>query len=129
MSKVSEKIIKSEYIQKLASSEKDLLILMSIGFAFSSLLAGLGLLLPIGIWFIKKDELEKINTQGKEFLNYSFLLMFLTLIVLVISFYTSGLVTAIIVPIYSIAISILGIQRALKGEVIPYPSKLYKPIK
>ncbi|WP_372656176.1 DUF4870 domain-containing protein, partial [Halobacteriovorax sp.] len=85
--------------------------------------------LPIGIWFIKKDEFEKINIQGKEFLNYSFLLIFSTLIALVISFYTSGLVVALIVPIYSITISILGIQRALKGEVIPYPSKLYKPIK
>ena len=80
-----------------------------------------GLVAPIVIWQLKKDELPGIDAHGKNVLNWilSELIYFMVSVLLVFVFI--GIPLLIALGICGIVFAILGAIKANNGEVWKYP--------
>ena len=89
----------------------------------SSLVTGVGLLGPLVVWLIKKEESPFVDDQGKEALNFQINLLIHVIVLVVISLATCGFGALLFIPWvpYALAMPIIGGVRAHKGERYRYP--------
>ena len=84
--------------------------------------AGAGLILPIVLWQIKKDESEIINRHGRNVANWIITETILLVISFILTFSCGiGVIPLILVAVAGIIFPIIGASKAGKGELWRYP--------
>ena len=84
----------------------------------------LGLIGPLIIWLIKKDQSQFVDDQGKESLNFQIMLMIGYVIGSVSSVVCIGFLIIPAVWIFGIIFSIIGALKAKDGIAYRYPFNL-----
>jgi hypothetical protein len=98
-------------------------------FLHLSLLAGwavpvAGLLAPILIWQLKKEEFPVLEEHGKVVLNWVFSLFLYSLISAILVFVFVGIFLLIAIGVLSIVFPIIGGLKANEGVLWRYPLSL-----
>ena len=84
----------------------------------------LGVIGPLLIWLIKKDDHPFIDDQGKESLNFQITILIAVLVCGVLLCAGIGFVLLPIVAIYNIVFIIIAAIKANEGEDFRYPITL-----
>ena len=85
---------------------------------------------PLIIWLIKKDTMAFASDQAKEALNFNITLLIISIVLVLVTFFTLGLGIFITLPLgvlIGIAWLVLTIMAAIKannGEAYRYPFTL-----
>jgi uncharacterized protein len=92
------------------------------------LLALSGFLVPFGsiigpliIWLIKKDEMEFVNDQGKESINFQLTMLIAFIISAILMLILIGFVLMIILAIFDVVVIIIASIKANDGIRYRYP--------
>jgi uncharacterized Tic20 family protein len=83
--------------------------------------AGLGIVLPIILWQIKKDQLPGIDAHGKMVTNFVISLVIYTIVSALLLLVIIGFVLLPAVAIIGIIFPIIGGIKANNGELWKYP--------
>ena len=93
-----------------------------------------GIVIPIVMWYVNKDEYVEVDQHGKRIMNWIISSLIYTLIALSIflfsiateSFLSISISVLLLVAlaICSIVFTILGSTRSFKGEVYKYPMSI-----
>ena len=91
-----------------------------------SLLANLvlppaGLIVPIVIWQLKKDELPGIDAHGKNAVNWIISLVIYLAVSFVLAFVIIGFLLLLVLGVLSVVFPIIAAIKANNGEVWKYP--------
>jgi uncharacterized Tic20 family protein len=90
----------------------------------------IGLLGPLIIWLVKKDESPAIAAHGKETVNFQIWILILSIILLIGTVLTCGLGIVIALPafiilsVYGLVMNIVGALKAADGKLFRYPLTL-----
>ena len=91
----------------------------------SVLLAGpvpvLGLIAPIVIWQIKKEEFPELDAHGKEVLNFIISMLIYSVVAGILVFAIIGIFLLIALGLIAIIFPIIGGIKANNGELWHYP--------
>ena len=95
-------------------------------FIHFSLLAGFavpgaGLILPVVLWQIKKDEFPEVDVHGKLVVNWIISLLIYSVICFLLCFLFIGFFLLPLLAIASVIFAIVGGIKANNGEVWEYP--------
>ena len=91
---------------------------------FTYLLPLAGLIVPLILWQVKKDESAIIDRHGKIVMNWIFTELLLLLIIAPLCFILIGFPLLFIVGVAGIVFPIIGAIKAGNGEVWPYPCSI-----
>jgi uncharacterized Tic20 family protein len=80
-----------------------------------------GILGPLVVWLVKKDEFPVVDDQGKESLNFQITMVIAAAVAGVLILVAIGTVLLAAVGIYDIVMVIVASMRANKGERYRYP--------
>jgi uncharacterized Tic20 family protein len=80
-----------------------------------------GIVLPVVIWQIKKDELPGMDAHGKNALNWIISELIYLVIAIVLTFVLIGIPLLAALCIAGIAFPIVAAVKANNGEVWKYP--------
>lgn len=80
-----------------------------------------GILGPLVVWLIKKDEHPYIDQQGKEALNFQVSILLYTLAALALTLLVVGLILLPAIIIFDVVMVIVAAIRSNKGEDFRYP--------
>jgi uncharacterized Tic20 family protein len=80
-----------------------------------------GLLLPIILWQIKKDQYPFVDVHGKIVVNWIISLVIYAAICAVLIFVVIGIVGFVLLGVLTIIFPIIGGIKANQGEVWEYP--------
>ena len=83
-----------------------------------------GLIVPIVLWQIKKDEFPGIDRHGRIVANWVFTEILFSIIFVVLIFVIIGLPLLIALGIVGIIYPIIGAVKASNGETWPYPCSI-----
>ncbi len=94
-----------------------------------SLLAGFvvpfaGLIAPIVIWQLKKEQMPEIDAHGKMVLNFIISMLIYSAVCFLLAFVLIGIVLGVGVFIMGIVFPIVGGIKANSGELWNYPLTL-----
>lgn len=93
--------------------------------AFAGLIVPLGgILAPLIIWLIKKDEMPFVNDQGKESINFQITLFVAAIICMILMFVGIGFLLIVALAIYGVIMIIIACIRANEGTYYRYPYAL-----
>lgn len=93
--------------------------------AFAGLIVPLGgILAPLIIWLIKKDEMPFVNDQGKESINFQITLFVAAIICMILMFIGIGFLLIVALAIYGVIMIIIASIRANEGTYYRYPYAL-----
>lgn len=85
------------------------------------LFSGMGLLGPLIIYLIKKDEDPVVGAHAKEALNFQLSVLIYGVISLILVIVLVGLLLLAILVVLAIVFPIIGAVRASNGELWRYP--------
>jgi uncharacterized protein len=80
-----------------------------------------GIMAPLIIWSMKKEEHPFLDDQGKESLNFQISLIIYSFITIVLCFLIVGFLLLPILAIYSMVMPLIAGLAASKGEHYRYP--------
>lgn len=80
-----------------------------------------GVLGPLAVWLIKKDEYPLVDDQGKEALNFQISILIYTVVSAVLILAIIGIPLLIAVTIFDIVVTIIAAIKANGGEFYRYP--------
>ncbi len=90
-----------------------------------------GIVIPIVMWYVNKDEYVEVDQHGKRIMNWIISSLIYTLITLSIFlfsiatqsfiFISTGVLLLVVLVVCSIVFTILGSIRSFKGEIYTYP--------
>lgn len=80
-----------------------------------------GIIAPIAIWLIKKDQMPIVNEHGKIVMNWMISALVYALICFLLTFVVIGIFLFFVLGILCILFPIVGAIKAASGEVWPYP--------
>jgi uncharacterized protein len=83
----------------------------------------LGIIGPLLIWLLKKEQSKFVDDQGKEAVNFQIVMLILHVVGAPISFFTCGAATGIIL-VLNLIFCIMGGLEANKGIAYRYPFNL-----
>ena len=83
-----------------------------------------GIVVPIILWQIKKDESELINEHGKNVVNWVVSEIIYMVISFILCFVIIGFVMLIVLVILAIIFPIIGAVKASNGETWHYPGAI-----
>ncbi|MCS3902114.1 putative Tic20 family protein [Methylohalomonas lacus] len=83
-----------------------------------------GIIAPLIIWLIKKDEMPFVNDQGKEAINFQITVFIAALICFVLMFVGIGFLLLFALAIYAIVMIIIATIKANEGSYYRYPHAL-----
>lgn len=83
-----------------------------------------GLIVPLILWQVKKDESAVIDRHGRIVMNWIFTEFILLLIIAPLCFILIGLPLLFILGVLGIVFPIIGAIKAGNGEVWPYPCSI-----
>lgn len=100
----------------MVSSEEKTLALLS-----HLLCIIVGVLAPLVIWLIKKDESAFVNEHAKESLNFQISMIIYSIIAGFLCFAVIGFVLLPLLGVFALIVIIIATVRASKGEHYEYP--------
>ena len=82
-----------------------------------------GIVGPLIIWLIKKDEMPFVDDQGKESINFQITMLIGSVVLTIIAVATCGfgLVLAPVLVVFVIVFPIVGAIKANAGQYYRYP--------
>ena len=93
-----------------------------------------GIVIPIVMWYVNKDEYVEVDLHGKRIMNWIISSLIYTLIALSIFlfsiatesfvFISIGILLLVALVVCSIVFIILGSTRSFKGEIYNYPMSI-----
>ncbi len=83
-----------------------------------------GLIAPIAIWQIKKDEMPILDEHGKVVANWILSSLIYWAVSALLLFVVIGIFMMIAMGIVSVVFPIIGAIKASSGEVWPYPMSI-----
>ena len=83
-----------------------------------------GIVGPLVVWLIKKDEMQRVDFAGKEAINFHLTMLIAAAISALLVFVIIGFFGLILVYIFSIIFPIVGAMKATNGEDYMYPFAL-----
>ena len=83
-----------------------------------------GLIVPIVLWQIKKDELPGVDRHGRIVANWIFTEIIFAIIFVILIFLIIGIPLLIALGIVGIIFPIVGAVKASEGEAWPYPCSI-----
>jgi uncharacterized Tic20 family protein len=83
-----------------------------------------GIIGPLVIWLIKKDEYPFVNDQGKESLNFQITMLIIFLACIPLCFVLIGIPLIIAAGIYSLVMVIIATVRSNDGQAYRYPFRI-----
>lgn len=90
--------------------------------AFSGFIIPFGNIIgPLVIWLIKKDEMEFVNDQGKESLNFQLTMLLAFIISAILMLVAIGVLLMAILAIFNIVMIIIASIKANDGIRYRYP--------
>ena len=104
-----------------SSSDNSYLLLMHLSQLSSLVVPIVGLIIPIVMWQVKKDENELIDRQGREITNWLIFWIIAFLVSTLLAFVIIGIPLLIVLPILAIVFPIIGAVKASNGEFYRYP--------
>lgn len=99
----------------------------AVGLHLSQLLStsGLGIVVPIAIWLMKKDEIPEVDAHGRVVMNWLLsALVYLVVAVPLILLLGLGLLILWALPILNLIFPIIGAIKAADGKVWKYPGTI-----
>ena len=84
-----------------------------------------GVIAPIVIWQVKKDQLERIDEHGKNVANFMISYFIYGVIGVLLCFVLIGIPIVAILGIAGIVFPIIGAVKASSGEVWEYPLSIH----
>ena len=102
--------------------DRQLLVVTHLSQLLTAITGFGGLIVPLIIWFTKKDENYQIDEQGKKIINFqlSLIVNFIICIPLILLF-GLGLLGFIILGVISVIFPIINAIKANNGENPTYP--------
>lgn len=91
-----------------------------LGFAFP----GLSILIPLGIWFMKRDESQYIEHHAREALNFQITIALVIVVWVALKLMLVGFLLLPLIPVAVIFVLVLMIRAAIKAgnsEYYCYP--------
>jgi uncharacterized protein len=98
-----------------------------LGALIVSFFSGMGFVVPLVIWLLRKDESDFVDDQGKEALNFQISLVILYLAMGLLTAVTCGFGVFLAIPvvivawIYALVVGIIASIRSYDGERYRYP--------
>ena len=93
-----------------------------------------GIVIPIVMWYVNKDEYVEVDQHGKRIMNWIISSLIYTLIAISIFlfsiatesflFISVGVLLLVALVVCSIVFTILGSTRSFKGEIYNYPMSI-----
>ena len=93
-----------------------------------------GIVVPIVMWYVNKDEYVEVDQHGKRIMNWIISSLIYTLIAISIFlfsiatesflFISVGVLLLVALVVCSIVFTILGSTRSFKGEIYNYPMSI-----
>jgi uncharacterized Tic20 family protein len=83
-----------------------------------------GIIAPIVLWQLKKDESEIINLHGKIVMNWLLTEFILLILAVMLCFVLIGFPLLLILTAVGIVFPIIGAVKASKGDIWPYPCSI-----
>ena len=80
-----------------------------------------GLIVPLVLWQMKKDQFPFVDTHGKIVMNWILSALIYFVICFITSFIVIGALGFIVLALVSIIFPIMGGIKASNGETWPYP--------
>ena len=103
-------------VPTLAGDDKVLIILSHL-----SLLLGVGFLLPLIVWLVKKNESPIVVDHARETLNFHLCVYIYGLIAFALCFALIGLALLPIIGVGAMVLSVVGAIKASDGILYRYP--------
>ena len=101
--------------------DRDLLFIMHLS-QLLSLISGIGgLVAPLIIWAIKKDEIINMDKQGKDVINFQLTLLIASIVSFILCFVLIGFILLPVILIIGIVIPIIQAINAKNGAPVSYP--------
>ena len=104
-----------------ASSVNNYLLLMHLSQLSMLVVPIVGLIVPIVMWQVKKDENELINRQGREITNWLIFLVIAWAVSALLAFFIIGIPLLVVLVVLAIVFPIIGAVKASSGEYYAYP--------
>lgn len=108
-------------VSNFAANENSWSMLMHLSQFLNFIIPLSGLIVPIVLWQVKKNESEFIDRNGKIITNWLISAMIYSVICLVMIFFLIGIPMLAALGIISIVFPILGAIKANNGEAWSYP--------
>ena len=91
---------------------------------FTYILPLAGLIVPLILWQVKKDESAIIDRHGRIVMNWILTEFILLLLIVPLCFILIGFALLFILSVLAIVFPIIGAIKAGNGEVWPYPCSI-----
>ena len=80
-----------------------------------------GLIAPIVIWQVKKDEMPELDAHGMTVVNFIISMVIYMFVAILLTFVLIGIPLLVVLGIVSIVYPIIGGLKANNGELWSYP--------
>lgn len=100
-------------------SENTYCMLMHLSLLLSG--SGLGVVIPIVMWAVNKDEFPTVDQHGKNILNFIISFVIYVFASLLLIFIVVGVFTSIALAVIVIVFPIIAAVKANDGKYWPYP--------
>lgn len=84
-----------------------------------------GLIAPIVIWQIKKNELPGIDAHGKNLINWMISMLIYSAVAFVLCFILIGIPILLVLGVLGVVFPIIAAIKANNGEIWPYPLTIH----
>ena len=101
--------------QQPTTDEKNLALLSHIGTFFG------GVIVPLVVWLVKKDESRFISDHAKESLNFQISLVIYVVASFVLVFILVGFILLFAIGVFAFITTIMGTIAASSGKPFQYP--------
>ncbi|AQY22102.1 DUF4870 domain-containing protein [Riemerella anatipestifer] len=101
--------------------DKDMLFLLHLSQLFNLITGFGGLIAPILIWVFKKDEIQGINEQGKEVINFQITMFLAILVSIPLCFILIGFLFISIIALLMIIVPIIQAIKSKDNQSVRYP--------
>jgi uncharacterized Tic20 family protein len=92
---------------------------------FSGYIVPLGNIVgPLVVWLMKKDQMEFVDDQAKEALNFQISILIYVVVSIVLIFVIIGIPLLIAVLIFDLVVTIMAAVKANEGVRYRYPLKI-----
>ena len=76
---------------------------------------------PLVMWLLRRDMSARVETEGKDALNFHLSMLLYYLVSIPLAFIFVGIFTAIAIAVVEIVFTIIATVKASKGEAYRYP--------
>ena len=87
-------------------------------------LVGFGLIGPLIVWLVKKDESAFINVQGRELLNFQISFVIYSIACIPLCFILIGFPLLIVLGVAAFVLTLIGLVKATEGKIYRFPATI-----